>query len=422
MVTAQPATRRLPATFAALRHRNFRLFFGGQLLSLVGTWMQSVAQGWLVLQLSNSALMLGFVGAASSLPILALSFLGGTLADRHDKRRLLIITQTAAMLLAFGLWALVAAGLARTWHVVAMAFGLGTVMALDVPARQAFVVEMVGKEDLVNAIALNSSVFNAARMIGPALAGILIAEAGTANCFLINGLSFLAVIAALAMMNPTLLNGRGHTRHVGLRDGAAEMRRFLAGNRPQLLVLALTAVLSICILPYAVLMPIMARDVLGVGARGLGFLMSATGVGALAGALTVATFGGRGSRTGWLFGPSLLAAAAMLAFSLSRRYPLSLALLFFVGFGIVCQATTSNGFLQLSVPDALRGRMMALFGIFFLGMMPLGNLVAGFVAHLSGAPLALGLGAVVSGVVSLAMLALSPHMRRLPERVNPPAA
>jgi MFS family permease len=411
-MSANEATMRLPATFAALRHRNFRLFFGGQLISLVGTWMQSVAQGWLVLQLSNSALALGVVGAASSLPILAFSLLGGSLADRVSKRHLLILTQSFFALLALALWALVAAGVAQTWHVVLLALLLGMGMAVDMPARQAFVVEMVGKDDLVNAIALNSSVFNGARMVGPALAGIIIASAGTANCFLLNALSFLAVIAALAMMDASLLNG-GRPNHTGLRAGLQEVREFLGASRPQLLVLGIMATLSIFVLPYTVLMPLFARDVLHVGARGLGFLMSATGVGALCGALIVATFGSRGSRSRWLFASAILVSAALLAFSLSRSYALSLALLFFVGLGIVMQATTSNSFLQLSVPDAMRGRMMALFGIVFMGFMPLGNLIAGVLAHLFGASLALGIGAGLSGTVAAATLLFVPGMRHL---------
>jgi MFS family permease len=406
-------SQRFPATFASLRHRNFRLFWTGQLLSLVGTWMQSVAQGWLVLQLSNSALVLGLVGAASSLPILTLSFLGGTLADRTSKRRLLLITQSAMMLLALALWGLVATGVVRTWHVLGMATLLGTVMAFDIPARQAFVAEMVSRDDLVNAIALNSGAFNAARIIGPALAGILIASAGLANCFLFNGLSFVAVLVALWLMDESLLNGPRERHQAGLREGLREVWRFLAGSRRHLLVLGMVSTLSVFVLPYAVLMPLFARDVLGVGARGLGVLMSATGLGALCGALTVATFGGRGSRTRWLFGSSFLVSAALLAFSFSRSYPLSLALLFLVGLGVVMQATTTNGFLQLSVPDAMRGRMMALFGTMFMGMMPLGNLIAGLLAHLFGAPLALGLGAVLSGSVAAAVLLLVPGMRRL---------
>jgi MFS family permease len=406
-------SQRFPATFASLRHRNFRLFWTGQLLSLVGTWMQSVAQGWLVLQLSNSALVLGLVGAASSLPILALSFLGGTLADRASKRRLLLVTQSAMMLLALALWGLVATGVVRTWHVLGMATLLGTVMAFDIPARQAFVAEMVGKDDLVNAIALNSGAFNAARIIGPALAGILIASAGLANCFLFNGLSFVAVLVALWLMDERLLNGPRERHQAGLREGLREVWRFLAGSRRHLLVLGMVSTLSVFVLPYAVLMPLFARDVLRVGARGLGVLMSATGLGALCGALTVATFGGRGSLTRWLFGSSFLVSAALLAFSFSRSYPLSLALLFLVGLGVVMQATTTNGFLQLSVPDAMRGRMMALFGTMFMGMMPLGNLIAGLLAHLFGAPLALGLGAVLSGSVAAAVFLLVPGMRRL---------
>ncbi|MFH0809524.1 MAG: MFS transporter [Pseudomonadota bacterium] len=412
MTKGQPIPRRLPATFLALRHRNFRLFFAGQLVSLMGTWMQSVAQGWLVLQLTNSAFMLGLVGAASSLPILAFSFLGGTLADRVSKRGVLIATQSAAMLLALALWGLVASHAVQTFHVLIVATLLGVVMAFDIPARQAFVVEMVGKEDLINAIALNSSAFNTARIIGPAAAGVLIASAGTANCFLINGLSFVAVIAALAAMDVGLLNGPATSQSAGLRESLNEVKLFLMGSRVHLLVLLLTAALSVFVLPYAVLMPLFARDVLRVGVRGLGVLMSASGLGALTGALTVATFGGRGSRFRWLLGSSLLMAAALLGFSFSRTYVISLGLLFFVGLGVVIQATTANGFLQLSVPDGMRGRMMALFGIVFMGVMPLGNLLAGFLAEIFGVPLALALGAVLSAAVTGALYVLVPAALR----------
>jgi len=406
--------RRLPPTFAALRHRNFRLFFTGQLISLVGTWMQSVAQGWLVLQLTNSALMLGLVGAASSLPILVLSYFGGTVADRVSKRHLLIFTQTASMLLAFALWGLVHTGVVQTWHVMAMAMGLGTVLSFDIPARQAFVVEMVGRPDLINAIALNSSAFNAARIFGPALAGAIIASAGMANCFFFNGLSFVAVIAALLAMDPRLLNGPAQGARSSFRGGLREMRAFLASRRPLLYVLLLVSTLSVFVLPYAVLMPLVARDVLGVGATGYGMLMSATGVGALAGALSVATFGRRGTRSRWIFGSSTLVAAALLAFSFSRSFNLSLGLLFFVGLGVVIQSTTSNSFLQLSVPDNMRGRIMALFGITFMGLTPLGNLLAGVAAHFLGAPAALSLGAATSAAVVAAVFLLAPHMRHLP--------
>jgi MFS family permease len=332
--------------------------------------------------------------------VLALSFFGGHVADRHSKHTIMVATQTAAMLLALILWRLVASGTVQVWHVFALATALGTVMAFDIPARQAFVVEMVGKEDLVNAIALNSSVFNAARMAGPALAGVIIASVGTARCFLINGLSYVAVICALLLMDKERLANSNSAVRVGFRRGAGQVWSFLREHEPALLVLLMTGTLSVFVLPYATLMPIFARDVLKVGPKGLGWLMSAAGVGALAGALGVAAFGKRGSRSRWLFGGAATVTIALLGFSLSPDYRLSLGLLFFLGMGVVVQSTTSNSYLQLSVPDEMRGRIMGLFGVVFLGMMPAGNLLAGFMAHIWGARAALGLGAAVCGTVT----------------------
>jgi len=275
------------ATFRALRHRNFRLFFGGQLVSLVGTWMQSVAQSWLVYRLTGSPLLLGLVGFASQAPIFFLATVGGAVADRRSRRDLLLVTQAISMLLAFVLAALTLTGVVRAWEVFVLAASLGVVNAFDIPTRQAFVVEMVGRQDLPNAIALNSSMFNGARILGPSVAGVLVAAIGEGWCFFVNGVSFVAVIAALAAI-------RVPAREIAVTTSravahAAEGFRFVWRTTPVRAILLLLAVTSITGMPYAVLMPIFADRVLHAGPRGLGMLMGASGVGALAGALALAS-------------------------------------------------------------------------------------------------------------------------------------
>ncbi len=389
----------LGLAFASLRHRNFRLFWTGQMVSLIGTWMQSVAQGWLVLTLTDSAFLLGLVGAIGSLPVLFLALPGGVAADRFDKRRLLIFTQSTAMALALILAALTHYGLVRIWQVVLLAALSGSVFAFDAPSRQAFTIELVGKEDLLNAIALNSAVFNAARILGPALAGVLIGFIGMAGCFFLNGLSFLAVIFGL-----WLISGK---RTAPKTSGSAwrEMREGLSYSwshpviRP---LVTIVAVFSIFGMPYAMLMPVFARDILAVGPRGLGFLMTANGVGALAGSLGLAAFNRPKGRGRLVLSAGLVFSLAVAAFSLSRSFTLSLALLPLVGWSMVSQTATINTLLQTTVPDGLRGRVMSLFTFVFMGMMPFGSLLAGSLAQRFGAPAALKAGAAIClGTVSL---------------------
>ncbi|MBX5478087.1 MAG: MFS transporter, partial [Pyrinomonas methylaliphatogenes] len=275
-----------PPVWRALRHRNFQLFFGGQLISLIGTWMQSVAQSWLIYRLTNSATLLGLVGFCSQISVLLLAPIGGTLADRRDKRRVLIFTQSSAMLLAFILAALTLTAKIDTWQILAIATALGVVNAFDIPTRQAFVVEMVGKEDLMNAIALNSSMVNGARIVGPAVAGVLVSTIGEGWCFFANGVSYLAVIAGLLMM-------RVHTQGANAKRGKAlseiaEGFRYVARTGPVRALLLLLGLVSLMGMPYAVLMPIIADRILHGGARGLGILMGAAGAGALLGALSLA--------------------------------------------------------------------------------------------------------------------------------------
>jgi MFS family permease len=377
----------------ALRHRNYRLFFSGQLVSLIGTWMQTVAQSWLVYRLTGSSFLLGSVGFASQIPVFLLAFIGGTVADRYNRHRMVIGTQTAAMLLAFILSVLTLTGAVQIWHIFVLAALLGVVNAFDMPARQAFIVELVGKEDLMNAIALNSSVFNGARVLGPAVAGILIAGIGEGWCFFANGASYLAVIAGLLLMR---LNSRKETaRGRSALSDVLEGFRYVRRTEPIRAVILLLGVVSIAGMPYSVLMPIFADKILHGGARGLGILMGATGLGALMGAISLAaksTTRGLGKLIAYScagFGSSLI------LFSISRSFWLSALVLLPVGFSFMVQMASSNTLIQTLVPDNLRGRVMAVHVTMFMGMAPFGSFLAGAVAAKVGAPLTICMGAVL---------------------------
>jgi MFS family permease len=401
---------RVPPTFTALRHRNYRLFFAGQLVSLIGTWMQSVAQGWLVYQLTGSALALGLVSAAGQAPVLLLSLPAGALADRVAKRRLLVVTQSALGLCALLLGALVAAHLVQPWHVAVVAALSGIANAFDMPTRQSFVVEMVGEEDLLNAIALNSAVFHGARIIGPTIAGLLVATVGLAACFLANGVSFLAVIGALAAMRlppparPTADGSVWRDLVAGLRY---VVRTPLVGA-----ILLLVATFGVFGFPYAVLLPVYARDILGVGPQGLGLLYSASGAGALAGSLALATFSRTRRRALLLLVGFGAFAVAISGFAWSQRFGLSFACLVVAGGAVITFMSSGNTLLQTTVPDAMRGRVMGMYSFVFMGLAPFGALQAGAVAHAFGAPVALFAGAVVCVVVAALVGALVPALRR----------
>jgi MFS family permease len=379
--------------FGALRHRNFRLFFVGQAVSLTGTWMQTVAQGWLVLLLTNSPFYVGLVSALGSLGVLLFALYAGIVADRTDKRRALQITQTLQMVQAFALAGLVWTGTIATGHVMALAAFLGVVSAFDIPIRQSFVVDMVGKDDLLNAIALNSSVFNATRVLGPAVAGLMIGRVGIAWCFLLNGLSYLAVIRNLAVMDlPSRQAIAGPpSAWAGLREVVAYVRR---DARVAALIL-LTALLSIYGFPFLVMMPVFARDVLRVGAEGYGVLMASVGVGAMVGALSIAAFSRRLPR-GRL---QLLGGAAfgllVTLFAASRSFVSSVLLLGLGGCAMIVNNALTNTMLQTLVPDHLRGRVMGFYSLVFVGMGPLGSFQIGAAAERFGAPVAVGIGGVI---------------------------
>jgi MFS family permease len=388
-------------TFKALRHRNFRLFWFGQLISLVGTWMQWAAQGWLVLRLSNSVFLLGVVSTLNSLPVLLFSFPAGVIVDKFKKRNLILITQTILMILAFTLAFLTGTKLVKVWHVMILAFLTGLTNSFDAPVRQSFLVEMVGKEDLMNAIALNSSIFNGARIAGPSIAGILIALFGEAVCFLSNGISFLAVIIGLSLMKnlPHLENREEGSYLKRLKSGITYIR----SDRLVFSILALVGVTSIFAMPYGVLMPVFARDILKAGPKGLGFLMTSVGTGALIAGLSLASREFEKKFRYLTYGAATLSIFLVL-FSFSRNFYLSCIALFFFGWGMITQTATSNTILQTTVPDHLRGRVMGVYAMMFMGMMPFGSFLAGTFAHLIGANWTLGIGGVICGLMALFLL------------------
>jgi len=374
---------RLREAIRALRHRNFRLFFTGQIISLVGTWMQTIAESWLVYRLTGSAAKLGMVGFCAQIPVFLIAPIGGAAADQSNRKRTLLFTQSAAMALALVYAALTLSHRIQIWQIFVLAALLGVVNGFDIPTRQAFVVDMVGKEDLMNAIALNSSMFNGARIVGPAVAGILVASVGEGWCFFINGVSYVAVITGLLMI------AIPHRRvEKGLGSPArriAEGFRYTATTKPIAGLLLLLGLVSLAGMPYAVLMPIFADRVLHGNARTLGALMSASGAGALLGAFTLALRRGLRGLGRWVAAAAAGFGAALIAFSFSHTVWVSAALLVPVGYALMVEMASSNTLIQSMVPDELRGRVMSVYSMMFMGMAPVGALLAGFSAHAFGA-------------------------------------
>ncbi|MGA7793282.1 MAG: MFS transporter [Candidatus Acidiferrales bacterium] len=404
-----PGQGRAAGTFRALKHRNFQLFFSGQIISLVGTWMQTVAQAWLIYRMTGSGELLGVLGFVGQFPIFLLSPLAGLAADRWPRQRVVIATQSASMLLAFILAALTMTGRITVWEIIVLATVLGIVNAFDVPARQSFLIEMVGREDLLNAIALNSSMFNGARVAGPAIAGILVAVVGEGWCFLLNGISYLAVIAGLFLMRIEKLKP--------VHDGAAPLEklregfRFARHTKPIRALLVLVAIVSFMALPYTVLMPIFAVKILHGGASAYGTLMGAVGVGAMFGALALAMRAElRGLGKVVAYSATGLGASLVL-FSGSHWYWISFTILVLSGFTMMMQFTATNTLIQAMVPDQLRGRVMSLYSMMFLGMSPLGSLLAGAVADRIGAPITVAIGGLASCLGGLAFARKWPAMR-----------
>ena len=372
------------ARFRALQHRNFQLFIAGQLTSLIGTWMQSTAQLWLVYKLTGSAALLGVFGFVNQVPILFLASIGGYIGDRYNRHRGVIATQAASMVLAFVLAGLTLAGAIRVWELMLIAFLVGVVNAFDVPIRQAFLVHMVGREDLPNAIALNSSIFNGARVVGPAIAGFAIAWFGEGWCFFLNGLSFVAVIVALLMMRIARTETKPST--VSPLKNFMQGFHYAMGDAPIRSALLLLSVLSFFGLQYSTFMPIYAHDILGGNARTLGFLMSSAGVGAVLGALHFAARTHYRGLARWIAATSTTCAVGLIVFSQSTVYWLCVVVLFVVGFAATSQMAATNTLIQNRVPDELRGRVMAVYATMFMGVQPVGALVAGGIAKRFGAP------------------------------------
>jgi MFS family permease len=403
---------RIPKTFSALRHRNYQLYAGGQMISLMGTWMQIIGQGWLVYEISRSERALGVVGFASAIPALLITPWAGVILDRVSKRMVMVTTQTCAMALALVLATLTFSGVVQVWHVVVLAACLGAVNAFDGPARQAFVVEMVGREDMPNAIAINSITFNGARIVGPAFGGLLLAAVGAAWCFLLNGLSFLAVIAGLLAMRlpphqsrPTQLSPWQQLKS-GVRYAAQ------APDLRALLLLAL--IFSVFGVSYSTILPAFVDKVLGQGADAFGVMNAFLGIGAVTGALIVARHGDRGQRGRWLMRAILVFPMLLTIFALTRSYAVSLAVAVLLGIGFMTTFTLINTLLQTRLADEMRGRVLALYTLTFFGFMPFGNLAIGALSEWWGISQAIVVSASLSFLLALIVIIKTPEIRRLP--------
>jgi len=395
-------------TLRALRHRNFQLFFGGQLLSLTGTWMQTTAQAWLVYRMTKSALLLGSVGFASQIPVFLVAPIGGITADRRNRQHLVIATQTASMILAGILAWLTISGRVQVWHIFVLAALLGVVNAFDIPGRQSFLVDMVGKEDLMNAIALNSSMFNGARVIGPAIAGILVARIGEGWCFAANAISYIAVIVGLLLMK--VQSPPRASKQSPIED-IIEGFRWVNQTKVIRALLLLIGLVSLVGMPYTVLMPVFADQILHGGARELGILMGATGVGALFGALTLAAKTGVTGLGRWVTITCATLGISLFLFSFSTSFWLSAALLLPAGYSMMLQMACSNTLIQTMVPDQLRGRVMSLYSMMFMGMAPFGAFFGGALAHRIGAPITVASGGVACVIGAIWFGRALPAMR-----------
>jgi MFS family permease len=388
-----------PSALRALRHRNFQLFVIGQLISLIGTWMQQIGESWLMYRLTGSATLLGAIGFAGLFPVLVLGPYAGYVADKYDRRRILIITQTAAMVLAFILSALTLTHLIHEWHLFALATCLGIVNAFDMPARQAFIVQVVEREDLVNAIALNSTMFNGARIVGPAIAGLVVAAVGEGWCFFANGVSYIAVVVCLVIMRaerpPTPASEASAIQNI------IEGFRYVGTTAPVRALLILIGVVSFTGMPYAVLMPIFADRILHAGPSGMGILMGAAGIGALVSSVAMALRQSVKGLGRWVMLAALFFGISLIGFALSRWFIVSAIMLVPVGASMMMQMASSNTLIQSMVPDELRGRVMAVYSMMFLGIAPFGSLLAGVISNRIGAPYTLAGGGAICIIASL---------------------
>ena len=396
-------------TFTALKYPNYRLWFIGQTVSLFGTWMQRTAQGYLIYDLTKSPIYLGYVGFAYGVPSWFFMLYGGAIADRVPRRTLLLITQSAMMILAFILAGLTFARVVQSWQIIVLAFLLGCANAFDAPARQAFVTELIDQQDLTNAIALNSSMFNAATVVGPAIAGITYAVFGPAWCFTINGITFIAVIIALLMMKlaPYQPAVRGLSIFVEIKDGLS-----FAAKEPTIRIIILNlAVISLAGLGFVTLLPVWAVDVLGGDATTNGYLHTARGIGALSGALLIASIGQRYSKGKLFTIGTFVMPLFLLLFSFTQILPTSLIALIGAGWGFMVIISLSNTLIQLKVNNELRGRVMGIFTLTFFGLMPIGSLVNGAIADRIGAPLTVQINSIILLTSATLLFFLFPAFR-----------
>jgi Arabinose efflux permease len=416
IIDTKPTIRGGRRMFRALSNRNYRLFWAGAFLSNVGTWMQAVAQGWLVLQLTNSAFWLGLDGFMATAPGFLLTLVGGVFADLIDRRRLLIYTQVVAGVAALVLATLVVTNVVNRWMVLGFSFVTGCCMALASPSYLAMTYDLVGREDLANAIAMNSTQFQLSRVIGPALAGVGFKLFGLAGCFYANGLSFIAVVVSLVKVRP--LQQREPAAHA-VNDRHAFLRDLFEGfryvrNRPRVSsLLLLSAVNSMFGAPYFTMVPIYARDIFHLGETGLALMMGTAGVGAFFGALLIAYLGDF-KRKGWfVLGGAMIFGMCVTNFALSSRLALSLLFLFGLGFALVCSVSITNTLLQKLVTDEMRGRVMSMFILSFMGTMPIGNILAGTASHRFGTPHTLAAGGLVVTLVALTVAIFNKRLRHL---------
>ncbi len=398
--------------FSAFRHRDFRLFWGGNIISLVGTWMQSMALSWLIYRLTGSSLLLGVIGFANAIPLLFVSPFGGVLVDRFSKRKILILTQTGMMVTAFLLALLTWMGHIQVWHIFLFTVINGAVAALDAPCRQSFIIELVGKEDLMNAIAMNSMAFNSARIIGPAVAGFLVALIGEAGCFLINGISFVSVLIGLFMIQSPdkTIDDSQESFMNKMKEGYL----YVKDSRLLSSLLALVAVPCLMSMSYATLMPVFAKDIFHRNADGLGILMSSVGIGAIFGALIIARLSYSRHKGKTLMLGGLVSSVAIILFGLSRNFYLSCFLLFWVGMANVLYLTSTNTLIQSNAEDEYRGRAVSFYTLIFMGMMPIGSLLIGWVAEYLTAPGVTVLFASITTVYFFYMNWKYPELYRLP--------
>lgn len=392
----------LVRTFRSLRHPSYRLFFTGQVLSLVGTWMQSMAQAWLVYQLTYSSVWLGVIGFLNTIPMLLFALYGGSIADRFSKHRIILVTQSLSLVQAVILSTVVFLNIVTVEMVCVLAFTLGTINAFDVPARQSFVVELVGKENLANAIALNSASFNAARIIGPAIGGVVIGAVGVAWCFFFNAVSFFAVIIVLLKLKletkPVLVKEKQ-----SIISGLRESIKYVRSDLSMMAVLTLVAVITVFGWSYTVLLPIFADRILNIGAVGLGNLMMSFGIGAFISAIIVASTEGNIRPSSFIYTGIALFVVGVSMFASSTNVAVSIYSLVFVGMGLIMFISTANASIQLGAPDAMRGRVMGLYLLIFQGLAPFGHLGMGWVANVIGARPAVVTGAAICGVSAIVM-------------------